>query len=663
MDNTQYLELFVEESQEHLQNINRNLLWLEQHPEETEVVNEVFRSAHTLKGMAGSMEFNAITQISHAMENVLDNVRSGNTKLTPEIIDILFECLDYLESLLQDIINYGEERHKDQSILKSKLEASVGSVEDNHKPELAAATGPEGLTLDQYQEHIIREAIKSGFRAYFIHIKLQETCLMKAARAFIIFKTIEGYGEIIVTQPSVQDIEEENFDFDFSLVVVTKADKDKLLNEVNSISEIDSVDIAELDDKELHKIYSGHTDKNEADDRRAKGQRDGKVPGTLVKSIRVDIEKLDSLMNLVSELIITKNRIQDIRNRGVEGEMDEAIEYLGRITNNLHDAVMKARMVPLQMVFDRFPRIVRDLARNSGKEIKLNITGAETEIDRTIIDELGDPLIHLIRNAIDHGIESSDQRRLVGKPATGKVEIKAYHDGDSVVIEVIDDGRGIDVEKILKRAVESKLLTPEEADNLSLQEAFRLIFQPGFSTADKVTNISGRGVGMDVVRTKIESLGGTVDIESQTGSGTKFTIRLPLSLSIIQALLISIGEEIYAIPISTIKEVLDIPSEDIKRLHNKEMIDYRGLLIPFIRLDSLLECPAEQKDRDDEYITTVIVSKGERLAALSAGNLLGRNEIVIKSLGKALGNIKIVSGATILGDGQVALILDINYIV
>ena len=314
------------------------------------------------------------------------------------------------------------------------------------------------------------------------------------------------------------------------------------------------------------------------------------------------------------------------------------------------------------MVFDRFPRIVRDLSRNSGKEIMLNIVGAETEIDRTIIDEIGDPLIHLIRNAIDHGIESPQQRRLLGKPPIGNVDLKAYHEGDSVVIEVIDDGRGIDSEKVLNRAIELNLTTSEEAESLGAQEVFQFIFQPGFSTAEKITDISGRGVGMDVVKTKIESLGGTVDIESQKDKGTKFTIRLPLSLSIIQALLTNIGEETYAIPIGSIKEILDISPDDIKILHNKEIIDYRGLLIPFIRLDELLECPVEQGQYNSGYITTVIASKGERLAALSVGNLIGQYEIVIKSLGKALSNVKIVSGATILGDGHIALILDINRI-
>ena len=665
MNNAQYLELFIEESRDHLQNINKNLLLLEQYPDEPEVINEVFRSAHTIKGIAGSMEFNATTRIAHSVENILDNVRSGNLKLTPEIIDVLFECLDYLESLLQDIINYGEERRNDHSALVSKLETYAFSAPADDNSGLPDKTGIEQFAIDQYQEHIIREAIRNGFNVYYIQVSLQETCLMKAARAYIVFKTIEEYGEIILSQPSVQDIEEEKFDFSFSVIIVTKSEKENIENDIKRISEIKSVHIGDFDENELQKTVLEHHKKQETEKNAVKEQKnlnEGMIR-TPAKSIRVDIEKLDSLMNLVSELIIIKNRIQDIRyNESNEG-LDESVEYLGRVTNNLHDAVMKVRMVPLQMVFDRFPRIVRDLSRNAGKEIRLNITGAETEIDRTIIDEIGDPLIHLIRNAIDHGIELPHERSQAGKPGTGSIELKAYHDGDSVVIEIIDDGRGIDVEKILSHAVELNMITPEEADNLSLQEAFQFIFEPGFSTAEKATDISGRGVGMDVVKTKIESLGGTVDIVSQKGSGTRFIIRLPLSLSIIQALLTNIGEEIYAVPISAIKEIMDIPYSDIKMLHNKEVVDYRGMLIPFIRLDKLLECPVGQPEVTNGYVTAVIASKGERLAALSVGNLVGQYEIVIKTLGKALSGIKIVSGATILGDGQIALILDINHII
>jgi len=664
MSNNQYLELFLEESQEHIQNINRNLLLLEQHPGDSEVINEVFRSAHTLKGIAGSMEYKTMTQLAHGMENILDGARSGNLKITPDIIDILFECVDNLESLLKDIMDYGEERHNDLSTLLSELEACMGSTAGGHEERVSIKTDRQPLVMDQYQEHVVREAMRTGFKAYYIQVKLRETCLMKSARAYIIFKTLEEHGEIVYSQPSVQDIEDEKFDLSFSVIVISKTEKERIINDIYSISEIDTVDGVELTDKDLQEIQARRDESKPTDKGAAKAQTSSRndITRTAAKSIRVDIDKLDNLMNLVSELIIIKNRIQDIRyNENSEG-LEESIEYLGRITSNLHDAVMKVRMIPLQMVFDRFPRIVRDLSRNSGKEIMLNIVGAETEIDRTIIDEIGDPLIHLIRNAIDHGIESPQQRRLLGKPPIGNVDLKAYHEGDSVVIEVIDDGRGIDSEKVLNRAIELNLTTSEEAESLGAQEVFQFIFQPGFSTAEKITDISGRGVGMDVVKTKIESLGGTVDIESQKDKGTKFTIRLPLSLSIIQALLTNIGEETYAIPIGSIKEILDISPDDIKILHNKEIIDYRGLLIPFIRLDELLECPVEQGQYNSGYITTVIASKGERLAALSVGNLIGQYEIVIKSLGKALSNVKIVSGATILGDGHIALILDINRI-
>ncbi|MBM7581402.1 two-component system chemotaxis sensor kinase CheA [Caldicoprobacter guelmensis] len=659
MDSSQYRELFMEESREHLQSLNNNLLVLEKQPDNTEVINEIFRSAHTLKGMAGSMGFKTMADLAHAMENVLDTIRKGNMNVSVEVMDALFEALDMLEGLLQDIGQAGVESPRDISGIRAKLEGFINStVAKDYKPH------KEGLSLDEHHVRVISEAVKDGFIPYYIEVKLKESCLMKAARAYIVFRAIENFGHIIHSQPSVQDIEEEKFELSFSVVALCRAEIETIKRELDSISEIESISIKEisLDDiqsrnrVERAKFKSQGIDKITAQEVK---ERPSKAAG---RSIRVDIERLDRLMNLVSELIIIKNRFQDLQRYEDKAAMAESVEYLGRVTSDLHDAVMKARMIPIQTVFERFPRTVRDLSRNTGKDVRLNIVGAETEVDRTIIDEIGEPLVHLIRNAVDHGIESPQERAALGKPLEGTVELKAYYDGDNVVIEVSDDGRGIDIDKVLKRAVQQNLVSSEEAESLSQQEILQFIFEPGFSTAERVTDISGRGVGMDVVKTKIESMGGTVDVDSRPNQGTRFIIRLPLTLSIIQVLLVTMGQEVYAIPISSIKEIMEVPVGSIKLVRQKEFIDYRGLLIPFVRLAKVLECPDEQIESEGP-VTVVIVKKGEKLAALSVSQLMGHQEIVIKPLGKALAKIKIVSGATILGDGRVALILDVNHLI
>jgi two-component system chemotaxis sensor kinase CheA len=367
-------------------------------------------------------------------------------------------------------------------------------------------------------------------------------------------------------------------------------------------------------------------------------------------------------MNLVSELIIIKTRLDDIDDsKDYQAKQREAIEYLERITSNLHDAVMKARMVPIENVFNRFPRVIHDLSRELSKKIDLLIEGAETELDRTIIDEIGDPLIHLIRNAADHGIESPQDRIDKGKPEHGTIKLKAYHDGNNVVIEVSDDGKGIDSSSVLKKAIEKGLVDKEQSKNLKEYEITSFLFEPGFSTTSEVTDVSGRGVGLDVVRTKIESLGGSIDINNKMDMGTTFQIRLPLTLAIIQALMVMVGEEKYAIPLSSIKETVIISREEIKKVQKNEVIVLRGNVIPIIRLNRALNI--ENQNESLEYLTLVIVKKGDKDVGLAVDDLIGQQEIVIKTLGSFLKDIKFIAGATILGNGEVALILDINKLV
>ncbi|MGB9840670.1 chemotaxis protein CheA, partial [Thermovenabulum sp.] len=463
---------------------------------------------------------------------------------------------------------------------------------------------------------------------------------------------------------------------EFYIYLITNTNKDIIQKSVESISEISEVIITEINFENIAQKYglffnsqkssnkdekvSATTENSSKDINKIGEEKDTKdIKKKSGKTLRVDIERLDNLMNLVSELIIIKTRLEEI-----EGDLDkdqdkrEAIEYLSRITSNLHDAVMKVRMVPIENVFNRFPRIVYDLSKELNKKVNLIIEGAETELDRTVIDEIGDPLLHIVRNAIDHGIEKPEERVKIGKPEEGNLIMKAYHDGNNVVIEINDDGAGIDCERIARKAVEKGIVDEAKALRMKETELLSLIFEPGFSTSEKITDISGRGVGLDVVKSKIESLGGNVEVYTKKGEGTKFLIRLPLTLAIIQALMIKVDEEKYAIPLNTIRETVIVSTNEIKKVYKKDVIVLRGKVIPLISLHEVLE--TSKKGYINEKIIVVVVKKGEKDIGLIVDDLIGEQEIVIKSLGNYLKNLKFIAGATILGDGQVALILDIN---
>lgn len=655
MDNNRYMELFAEESKEHIQVLNDNILELEVDTNNMEAVNEIFRAAHTLKGMAGTLGLNLITDITHNMENILDDIRNQKKEVTSHLIDILLECTDTLDVLIQDVIEFGREGDRDVTDLLTKLKDPISSpIDTETKQEFEKA-----MKLDQYQLSVIKAGVEQGLTPYWIEIKLQPTCLLRAARAYMVFQAAESFGEIIKSVPHVQDIEEEKFEDTFYILLLAKGNQAEIQSKLESISEIDYVRIkkAEYSVEAPKEIKDAKNKIEEKQQQKSDGSNHRQV-----RSIRVDIERLDLLMNLVSELIIIKNTMEDLSSNNTDAGMIENMEYLSRVANELHDAVMKVRMVPIEMVFNRFPRVVRDLAKNTNKRIKLNIVGADTEVDRTIIDEIGDPLIHLLRNAIDHGIELPEERLNMGKEPEGTVDLIAYHDGNNVVIEVRDDGKGINYQNIVDSAVRKGLITKDKANQLDEKDIIDLMFQPGFSTAKSVSDISGRGVGMDVVKTKIEAMGGLIEVETELGKGTRFIVRLPLTLSIIQALLVEVSSEIFAIPLSSVQEIIDIPLSQVKILRGEEVIPYRGSLIPLVRLERELGVEGDDKSRD-EVITLVVIKKGEKLSGLTIGNLIGQQEIVIKSLGKYLSDIKIISGATILGDGRIALILDINRLV
>ena len=703
MDMNQYLDIFVEESREHLQSLNTCLLELEREPGEKGMLAEIFRVAHTLKGMSGTMGFSRMQKLTHVMEDVLDALRNDRLKANDSIVDVLFRCLDALENYTNEIVASGNEGSEDNAelvtalsdILAGKADGAGGGagakapaapsrvagmpVETSAQPPVADSDDAGLLALNQYDVNVLGKALQSGMNVLQIRVELDKGCLLKAARAFIVFQILERSAEVLKANPRVEDIEDERFEYHFTVLVVSTESPAYFVKEINSVAEVSRVVVTPLTATDL-RVTEGGADEPSApvrqvektgDDRVGKASESaetgkpqaaasdaskGKSAKT-GKTVRVDIDRLDVLMNLVSELIIVKTRLDDVKGNDVMGE---SVEYLERITTSLHDAVMKVRMVPVETVFNRFPRMIRDVARDLDKDVELHMSGEETELDRTVIDEIGDPLIHILRNSADHGLETREERKATGKPGMGNIWLRAYQDGNNVIIEVEDDGRGVDVRKVRQKIVERGLESREMANSLSDKEVISFIFKSGFSTADKVSDLSGRGVGLDVVKTKIETLGGVVELESVYGKGSKTIIRLPLTLAIIQALLVRIGDEKFAIPLGSIREIDSIAPSDIQMVRNQEVIMLRNTVIPIVRLDQVLSVRGRVPDSEKKNLTVVIVRKGDKLSGFVVDSLIGQQEIVIKSLGKLLSGVRWIAGATILGDGNVALIVDVN---
>lgn len=690
MDVSQYLEIFLDETKEHLQSLNTEILNLEQDPENTDTINEIFRAAHSLKGMAGTMGYKRMQNLTHDMENVFSEVRNGTIKVKGNMIDILFQCLDALEEYLNNIQETGDEGTNENEplikLLNDVLDSKEGGepqTEKKTQPKAEASDGDgakwKNIKFDDTQKRVLSEAVDQGKKVYGITVKVQESCILKAARAFLVFKALEELGEVLISNPSVQDIEDERFELDFSLIFVSDSSLEKILDSIKSVSEIEDAQGASVEDEQMGSIAAIETDKSTAPAVVAeegenapvaeKANQPAPVPKAAEKkapvskpvvnrTVRVDIEKLDVLMNLVSELIIAKNSLVSASVGDRNNSVNEHIEYLESVTTNLHESVMKVRMVPIESVVNKFPRMIRDLSKKLDKKMELYMSGEETELDRTVVDEIGDPLMHLLRNAADHGLESGAVRKSKGKPEVGSIFLDAYQDGNNVVIEVRDDGAGINTAAVKEKAIMKGVITPEQGENMSEQEIINLLFSAGFSTSEVVSDVSGRGVGLDVVKSKIESLSGEVEVKSKIDIGSTWTIRLPLTLAIIQALMVDVGGEKYAISLGSIQTIEDIIPSDIKTVQNKEVIHLRGIVIPLIRLSEVLDIASKKNPEDN--MTVVIVKKGDRLSGIVVDELMGQQEIVIKSLGKYITRCKVISGATILGDGEVALILDTN---
>lgn len=691
MDVSQYLEIFIDESSEHLQTLSDELMVLEKEPENKDTINEIFRAAHSLKGMAGTMGYKRMQNLTHNMENVFSEIRNDKMKVNSNLVDVLFRCLDALETYVENIRNNQDEGTDDNEPIIKELNdflAAGGAAVPAPAPAAAPAApaadtsadqgAPTEIKLADFEKNAINEALNKGMHVYMIHVFVDPNCILKAARAFLVFKNLEGHGDIIKSEPSVQDIEDERFELDFKIVIISSESANSITSIIKDVSEIKDAQLVEITEpfadknnavseevkEETNAEETTAVEKKPSDNKKAPASSGKPAVKQVGRSVRVDIEKLDVLMNLVSELIIAKNGLVSASDteEGKNGQnFREQIEYLERVTTNLHESVMKVRMMPIESVLSKFPRMIRDLSKKLDKKMELYMTGEDTELDRTVIDEIGDPLMHLLRNSADHGLESAEVRAERGKPEVGSIFLNAYQDGNNVIIEVGDDGNGIDVEKVRSKAIEKGTITEEQAATMTEKELVELLFRPSFSTADKISDVSGRGVGLDVVKSKIEALGGAIEVKTTYGVGSTFIIHMPLTLAIIQALMVRLGDEKYAISLDSIQTIEDIPVSEIKYVHAKEVISLRGTVIPLVRLRELLDVPGEPDQEED--ITVVIVSKGDKLAGLVVDSLIGQLEIVIKSLGKYINSNKMISGATILGDGSVALIIDANTLV
>lgn len=672
MSMAQYMSVFIDESKEHLQLMNDSLLKLEQEPEDIKIIDEVFRSAHTLKGMSATMGFSRIAELTHHMENVLDNIRTGKASVDTALVDILFECLDTLNALVDEVIENGQETTEVTELME-KLEVMTKGGQSKPKVAEVKVASPvqnkevvesSKLKMDfnEYEKELVIAGYHKNMKTYLIEVRLDDGCLLKAARTYMVFRNLEEIGEIIKSNPSVQEIEEEKFDNSFTVAFLSNKSNAEVKKEVEDISEVRNVIVEEyvINEEEKNK-KSEEPKKSEVKQANTKAPAKGDKPIETVKktaTVRVDTEKLDALMNLVAELVINKTRLAQIGSEYNLQELSETLSHVDRVTSDLQAVVTKARMVPIETVFSRFPRMVRDLAKDLGKDIDLVIQGKETELDRTVIDEIGDPLVHLIRNSVDHGVEKPEIRTQNGKNSTGTILLKAEHEGNSVVITIKDDGKGINEEVMLKKALEKGLVTEEEAEKMTKEDKIKLIFASGFSTAEKITDVSGRGVGMDVVRTKIEALNGSIEVLSEIGEGSEIRIKLPLTLAIIEALMVKLEDEIFAIPLANIVETIDILKSEIKVVQSENVILLRGEIVPILNLSKLLDVKTNKPEIEDTN-TVVIVKVGSKKIGLVVDVLIGQQEIVIKSLGKLFTGTKGITGATVLGNGEVALILDV----
>ena len=640
-DTSKYRDLFFDESDEYLQTLNDCLLELEKNPDDKNLLDEIFRAAHTLKGMAATMGYKTMTELTHGMESVLELFRTGGAGVDSDVISLIFKCLDKLSEIVEDLriekyIEY------DISELLNTLDKVVKEGNAPRSPKDDISFEISDGEINDTDRMVIQNAIAMNFTAYNITVKIANSSQLKGPRAYLVVNKLGPHGDIIHSDPSTEKLEEGNFGNIFKLIYLSKLDRESIRELIESTSEIEEVLIKEV-------ILDKKTDTKSAIANKEDNAKTAAHHAN--QSIRVDLTRLDSFMNLVSELVIYRTRLEDLSKQYNTTEINEPLEHVARITSELQDLVLNIRMQPVNVVFNRFPRMIRDLSNELNKEIELIIEGEETELDRTVVSELGEPLVHIMRNAADHGIDHVDERLALGKPRTGLIKLSAYQEGNRVVITVSDDGRGIDPVAI-KASAERKGI---DTSGMNDRDLVQLIFDQGFSTVEKVTDVSGRGVGMDVVKQKIASLGGDIQVMSEVNKGTTFVIKLPLTLSIIQALMVKIGTETFALPLGIIERVVKVTDEEIVKSHNNEVYIYRERAVPVVRLNEKLNI---ESVGDNKHI--ILVTLGNQYFALLVDDLIGQQEIVIKKLTGVLSHMREYLGVTILGNGDITIILDIG---
>ncbi len=662
LDVGEYLDMFIEESEQNLQIISEEMLRFEQDPNNLDIVAEMFRAAHTLKGMAGTMGFAKTEKLTHTIENKMDDIRNGVKKADEAVIDFMFKGVALLERLLDEIKESGSEQSEIQDLISAD-KTTVSQV--NTKVEVSLID-----ELTDLEKEAAVSAFNQGQKVYEIDFSLEDECVLKSIRVQMFYKKISELGEILKVRQTEEEIENESFNGQLQLIFVGECGKEEIENLVDKLSEVKSIKVSQvthfstnkpdIETQEPNNENETKKEKSEQTPAAAKPKVEGKTTDNHRKSntsIRVNIEKIENLMGLFEEFVVEKGRLQNIANRIKDKELIETIERISRNSTEMQSSILSMRMVPLETILNRFSTMVRNTSKDLGKNINFIIEGAETELDRTVVDELGDPLVHLVRNSLDHGIELPDVRKERGKSEQGTILLQAYHKGNEAVIEIKDDGNGINVDKIKNKLITQNVLTQNEADALTDEQIIQYIFSSGLSTADKITNLSGRGVGLDVVKTKIESLGGSVRVESEIGVGSKFIIVLPLTLSIVEALLVREGSQSFAVPLSNVKEILHIDKNQIKKVLNKQVLYSRGEVLNVHQFSTLFNSEADISDE----VYALIIQNSVQKYALLVDEIIGQQEIVLKPLQGYTKFVAGVTGATILGDGSISFVFDVSH--
>jgi two-component system chemotaxis sensor kinase CheA len=677
------LKVFLEEAEEQLQLLEGDIVKLEK-SEDAELLQEIFRAAHTLKGSSATLGHQPMAQLTHAMENVLDKLRKKKLAASMDVVNLLFECLDLLRAMKDDIAD-GHETVIDLGPVLTKLASdfgvpaaqTAGGGASGAPPEIAPGNPTEPAPAGRDAIEVAREfasglndteraqlvsGMAQGVQAVHCRVAFIPDCLMTSVRAYQVLLALGEMGEVIKSFPSPEDIEAERVGHEIAALLLTLEEKAHVEGTLKAIGDVESAVVS------VAQAAPGDVQPTREPTPAPESGRESQASKKGATTVRVDVNLLDNLMNLVGELVIDRTHLAQImgrteQGRGLAEASDDLVRtsaHIGRVTTQLQEEIMKARMLPIENLFKKFPRMVRDLALKARKEIDFVIEGQETELDRSVIEEIGDPLMHLLRNSVDHGLESPEERLAAGKPRTGTVRLAAEHSESHIIITVSDDGRGIDLDKVKASAVRKGLISEAAAKRLSDKEALDLIFVSGLSTAQAVTEVSGRGVGMDVVRKNIERLNGSIEVVTNLGLGTETRIKLPLTLAIVRALLVSLGSSVFAIPLTSVSETIRLTAQAIKTIRRKEAIVVRDSVLPLVRLAKVFGMP-EAADRSSQYVV-VVSSNGQRLGLVVDG-LVGEQEVVIKSLGGFIGNITGLSGATILGEGDVALIIDVGSLV